>query len=1292
MNEHTLFLETLALPADQRNAFLDQACAGRPELRAAVEARLRAHEQAETPPDRPQGSSEATTDFNPARAHNQPDPPADPEQTATIGSELRHDAIHPEPDTAETLDPPPPDAGRARGDDQPGSIPPGLVIAGRYELLEKLGEGGMGEVWVAKQTEPVKRKVALKLIKPGMDSCAVLQRFEQERQALAVMDHPNIARVLDGGLTADNRPFFVMELVNGLPLTKFCDEARLTPRERLELFVPICQAVQHAHQKGIVHRDLKPANILVTLIDGRPVPKVIDFGVAKATAGKLTDESLSTQFGAVVGTLEYMSPEQAGFAGEDIDTRADIYSLGVILYELLTGLRPIDRKRLHKAALTEMIRIIREEEPSKPSTRLSTDDSAPSMAALRQTEPKKLAAMLRGDLDWIIMKCLEKPRERRYETANGLARDLQRFLADEPVEARPPSPGYRISKFIRRHKGQVLAASLVLLALLGGIAGTTAGFLRAEEKRREAEAAARAESLAKIDAETRRLEAEQQRARAETREQQAIDAVKRFRDAVADNPMLKNSPELEDLRKTLLKEPLAFFKTLREQLQADNDTRPEALARLADAAHDYAHLTNEIGNPEDGLKAHDECRALWMGLTRADPSNPDYEAELARIESCRGNFLSKMGNVAGSRRAYDTALQIQERLARDHPSVTAYAQDLAGTHQNLGLLLQITGDTAGARRAYDAALQIQERLARDHPAVTAYAQDLASTHTYLGLLLAASGDPAGARRAYDAARVIQERLARDHPSVTAYARDLATTHNNLGLLLADTGDPAGARRAYDAALQIRERLARDHPAVTLYAHELAMTHNNLGALLYTTGDPAGARRGFEAVREIQERLARDHPSVTAYARDLASTHNNLGLLLKDTGDPAGARRAFDAALQIQERLARDHPAVTLYAQDQASTHNNLGVLLRATGDPAGARRAYDAAREIQERLARDHPAVTAYAQDLASTHNNLGNLLYTTGDPAGARRAYDAAREIQERLARDHPEMPDVASELGGTLNNLAGLDLAARRWLPARALLKQAVTRQKQALAANPRNPQYRQFLANHLANLIQAASALGNDAEAAEARRELAELSASDPRFQALDARLKAVIGGEKPKDNAERLALAERAYDTQHYALAARLWGEALENDPTLANDRQAQHRYSAACAAALAASESRAGQVGADPPVPPTDAERASFRNQALDYLQAELDLWTKILESANEQQRSATAQTLAHWQNDTDLASLRGDEIDTLPEPEHAPWRALWDQVEALRQLAVGEVKQATKENPDPGFPVDPFAK
>ncbi len=378
-------------PEAERAAYLDAACGENADLRRRVVALLAAHERA----------SEVLGDADESLATPIPEA-SSPVVSSTAAYE--------------------PPAG------------PDLLIAGRYKLVEKIGEGGMGEVWVAKQSEPVKRKVALKLIKTGMDSRAVLARFEQERQALAMMDHPNIARVLDGGITPSGQPFFVMELVNGLPLTKFCDEAKLTPKDRLALFVPICQAVQHAHQKGIVHRDLKPANILVTLIDGKPIPKVIDFGVAKATGGKLTDQSMSTQFGAVVGTLEYMSPEQAGFSGVDIDTRADIYSLGVILYELLTGLRPIDAKRLRGAALAEMVRIIQEEQPSKPSTRLSTDDSLPSLAALRDTEPKRLIAILRGELDWVVMRCLEKSRERRYETVNGLARDIQRYLADEPVD------------------------------------------------------------------------------------------------------------------------------------------------------------------------------------------------------------------------------------------------------------------------------------------------------------------------------------------------------------------------------------------------------------------------------------------------------------------------------------------------------------------------------------------------------------------------------------------------------------------------------------------------------------------------------------------------------------------------------------------------------------------------------------------------------------------------------------------------------------------------------------------
>jgi WD40 repeat protein/serine/threonine protein kinase/tetratricopeptide (TPR) repeat protein len=362
--------------------------------------------------------------------------------------------------------------------DQPASESPGDVI-GPYKLLEQIGEGGMGTVWMAQQTAPVKRVVALKLIKAGMDSKQIIARFEAERQALALMDHANIARVLDAGTTSAGRPYFVMDLVKVVPITKYCDEHHLTPRQRLELFVPVCQAVQHAHQKGIIHRDLKPSNVVVAPHDGKPVPKIIDFGVAKAAGQSLTDKTLVTGFGSIVGTMEYMSPEQAEINQLDIDTRSDIYSLGVLLYELLAGSPPFTRKELEKAGMLEMLRVIRENEPPKPSTKLSTAEGLPTLAANRGTEPAKLTKLVRGELDWIVMKALEKDRNRRYATANGFAADVHCYLADEPVQACPPSVGYRLRKFVRRNKGPVLAASLVLAALVTGIVGTTSGMIRA---------------------------------------------------------------------------------------------------------------------------------------------------------------------------------------------------------------------------------------------------------------------------------------------------------------------------------------------------------------------------------------------------------------------------------------------------------------------------------------------------------------------------------------------------------------------------------------------------------------------------------------------------------------------------------------------------------------------------------------------------------------------------------------------------------------------------------------------
>jgi serine/threonine protein kinase/WD40 repeat protein len=366
--------------------------------------------------------------------------------------------------------------------DQPLTEGPGTRV-GPYKLLQQIGEGGMGVVYMAEQDEPVRRKVALKIIKPGMDSKQVVARFEAERQALSMMDHPNIARVLDAGTTDSGRPFFVMELVHGVPITEYCDGKRLAPRDRIKLFVPICQAIQHAHTKGIIHRDVKPSNVLVTMYDDKPVPKVIDFGVAKAVEQRLTEKTLFTQFGALVGTFEYMSPEQAELNAFGVDTRSDVYSLGVLLYELLAGSTPLERQRLRTAAFDEVVRLIKEEDPPRPSQRISTTATLAKVAEARQTEPGKLSALVRGELDWIVMKCLEKDRTRRYDTAAGLAKDVERYLNGDAVEACPPTLGYRLKKAYRKNRGPVLAASLFAAVLVAGIVGTSLGLVAANRAR-----------------------------------------------------------------------------------------------------------------------------------------------------------------------------------------------------------------------------------------------------------------------------------------------------------------------------------------------------------------------------------------------------------------------------------------------------------------------------------------------------------------------------------------------------------------------------------------------------------------------------------------------------------------------------------------------------------------------------------------------------------------------------------------------------------------------------------------
>jgi eukaryotic-like serine/threonine-protein kinase len=453
--EDAIFLSALDLsePAARRE-FLDRACAGDAALRAAVEALLAQREGAEK-------------FFAKGEA-------------AFAGLTAEVAALAPAIGNTPTAD------------DQIGKR------IGPYKILQRLGEGGCGVVYMAGQEQPIRRRVALKIIKPGMDTQRVMARFDAERQALALMDHPNIARVLDAGAAETGRPYFVMDLVCGVKITDYCDQNNLGTRQRLELFMQVCHAIQHAHQKGVIHRDIKPSNILVMLHDGVPVPKVIDFGIAKAIAGKLTEQTLFTACEQLIGTPAYMSPEQAEVSGLDVDTRSDIYSLGVLLYELLTGRTPFDADQLARGGLEEMRRTLREEEPPRPSGILTTlhGTELRATAAHRHAEPPKLISLLQGDLDWIVMKALEKDRARRYETANGLAMDVQRYLNNEPVVARPPSRQYRLQKLVRRNRLVFAAGTAVALALIAGLGASTWMFFKAE-KARANEAALRRQAEAR---------------------------------------------------------------------------------------------------------------------------------------------------------------------------------------------------------------------------------------------------------------------------------------------------------------------------------------------------------------------------------------------------------------------------------------------------------------------------------------------------------------------------------------------------------------------------------------------------------------------------------------------------------------------------------------------------------------------------------------------------------------------------------------------------------------------------
>jgi serine/threonine protein kinase/tetratricopeptide (TPR) repeat protein len=786
------------------------------------------------------------------------------------------------------------------------------TIVGSYKLMEQVGEGGFGIVFRAEQQQPVRREVAIKILKPGMDSRQVVARFEAERQALALMDHPNIARVLDGGQTGAGRPYFVMDLVRGLPITDYCDSAQLGVRQRLELFLHVCSAVQHAHQKGIIHRDLKPTNVLVTSArdslegeeDEAGVVKVIDFGIAKATGQPLTEKTLVTNQAQMVGTPLYMSPEQAALGGLDIDTRTDIYALGVLLYELLTGTTPFDKERLKQASYDEIRRIIREEDPPKPSTRISTLGQAATTASeQRRSDPRTLSQLFRGELDWIVLKCLEKDRGRRYQTASALAADVERYLHDEPVEACPPSTSYRFRKFARRHRTVLYASACVSAALMVACVVLVRNhFLIAALGEKRARALGEAEANF----------------------QAARTAVDKYFTLVSSS-QLGDMPGLELLRKQFLDTALEYYQGFIDRHTTERDLEAEVAAAhirvaeityLAGGSPDrwLPHLRDGVDIAERLIAEGRDTREVQLRLSGlylgGDPPLMLTTTLERRLEKLRR--VSAHGPItpgAASQTATICPLGGSREVltsGEGAPKVTRPTSD------GSSVVIEVAKMPYAEVRTYlQKELSVWEKFIRDNPDVPDFLNDMAGTCYYLATSYGIEDE---AIKWCQRAIETWERLARDYPKTLNYRAELARAHQLRAYVLAETDRHAQAAESFDRARTIYQELSAQQPEKVLYKAWLGASYRSLAELQIKRKQLADAEENLHRAVEVQEKLFAEYPAICTYQEDLARTQLDLGDVLRKVDRPREAAAAYRQAIDIGKSLIAHIPQQAAYEE------------------------------------------------------------------------------------------------------------------------------------------------------------------------------------------------------------------------------------------------------------------------------------------------------------------------------------------------------------------------------------------